>query len=937
MANVTEKRYCYAFEEGDGTDKKLLGGKGAGLCTMTQIGLPVPPGFCITTEANVEYFSQGSQMPDNLMNEVHDYMSALEAKVDKGFGDPAKPLLISVRSGSALSMPGMMDTILNLGLNDETAQGMVALTQNERFVNDAYRRFLQLFGKIGLGVPDAEFDKIFEEVKEKHGATVDTELSTEALAEVVAGFKNLIKKLTGRPFPQDPWAQLVISIDGVFKSWMGKRAVDYRRQFNITPELANGTAVNICTMVFGNMGNDSATGVGFTRDPGTGENILYGDYLINAQGEDVVAGIRTPRPLRELRTDMPTLHRELEKMRSILEKHYREVQDFEFTIERGKLYMLQTRNGKMNAWALTKTSVDMYKEGLITEEEALLRIEPDTLDQFLHRRIDPDAKIEPLGAGISASPGAATGKVVFDADRAERLGNLGENIILTRIETKPEDIHGFFVAQGILTSRGGKTSHAAVVARGMGKPCVSGVEGLDINYDLKEARIGGTVIKEGDIVTIDGGNGQVYLGAVPMLDPEFGQDLPVLLKWADKVARLEVWANADSPEGAAMARHHGAKGIGLCRTERMFNAQDRLPLVRSMILAESPEERKRWCDQLLPLQRKDFLEIFRAMDGLPVVIRLFDPPLHEFLPSAEELINEVSRLKEFNQIMYSLEQLPQTMTMLDSELYKYVPSIEAVTREFSQYKAKGLDQSLLQQKEKMLRMVRVLTEVNPMLGNRGVRLGISHPEIYDMQMQGIFEATALALREKIDVRPEVMIPQVCTRQELIFVKERADRLHQEVEKRYNVKIKYKFGTMIEVVRACLRASRMAEVAEFFSFGTNDLSQATFSFSREDAENKFLPIYNTEGILRHNPFEILDELGVGRLMEIAVTEGRQTRPDLKIGICGEHGGQPQAVEFCHRIGLTYVSCSPMRIPIARLAAAHAVIKEKKGAAARSKAR
>ncbi len=937
MANGTEKRYCYAFEEGDGTDKKLLGGKGAGLCTMTQIGLPVPPGFCITTEANVEYFSQGSQMPENLMNEVHDYMSALEAKVDKGFGDPAKPLLISVRSGSALSMPGMMDTILNLGLNDETAQGMVALTQNERFVNDAYRRFLQLFGKIGLGVPDAEFDKIFEEIKEKHGATVDTELSTEALAEVVAGFKNLIKKLTGRPFPQDPWAQLVISIDGVFKSWMGKRAVDYRRQFNITPELANGTAVNICTMVFGNMGNDSATGVGFTRDPGTGENILYGDYLINAQGEDVVAGIRTPRPLRELRTDMPTLHRELEKMRSILEKHYREVQDFEFTIERGKLYMLQTRNGKMNAWALTKTSVDMYKEGLITEEEALLRIEPDTLDQFLHRRIDPDAKIEPLGAGISASPGAATGKVVFDADRAERLGNLGENIILTRIETKPEDIHGFFVAQGILTSRGGKTSHAAVVARGMGKPCVSGVEGLDINYDLKEARIGGTVIKEGDIVTIDGGNGQVYLGAVPMLDPEFGQDLPVLLNWADKIARLEVWANADSPEGAAMARHHGAKGIGLCRTERMFNAQDRLPLVRSMILAESPEERKRWCDQLLPLQRKDFLEIFRAMDGLPVVIRLFDPPLHEFLPSAEELINEVSRLKEFNQVMYSLEQLPQTMTMLDSELYKYVPSIEAVTREFSQYKAKGLDQSLLQQKEKMLRMVRVLTEVNPMLGNRGVRLGISHPEIYDMQMQGIFEATALALREKIDVRPEVMIPQVCTRQELIFVKERADRLHQEVEKRYNVKIKYKFGTMIEVVRACLRASRMAEVAEFFSFGTNDLSQATFSFSREDAENKFLPIYNTEGILRHNPFEILDELGVGRLMEIAVTEGRQTRPDLKIGICGEHGGQPQAVEFCHRIGLTYVSCSPMRIPIARLAAAHAVIKEKKGAAVRSKAR
>ena len=936
MAKATKKRYCYAFEEGDGTNKKLLGGKGAGLCTMTQIGLPVPPGFCITTDANLDYFAQGSQFPEGLMDEVHDYMSALEAKTGKGFGDPAKPLLISVRSGSALSMPGMMDTILNLGLSDETAKGMIELTQNERFVHDAYRRFLQLFGKIGLGLADADFDKIFDDMKEKHHATIDTELSAEALAEVVEGFKKLIKDKTGRPFPQDPWAQLVISIEGVLRSWMGKRAVDYRRQFNITPDLANGTAVNICTMVFGNMGNDSATGVGFTRDPGNGENALYGDYLINAQGEDVVAGIRTPRPLRELRTDMPAIYRELETLRNTLEKHYREVQDFEFTIERGKLYMLQTRNGKMNAWALTKTSVDMYQEGLISEEEALLRVEADMLEQFLHRRIDPDAKIEPLAAGISASPGAATGKVVFDADRAERMGNAGEKIILTRIETKPEDIHGFFVAQGILTSRGGKTSHAAVVARGMGKPCVSGVEGMDINYELKEARIGTTVFKEGDIVTIDGTSGNVFLGAVPMLDPEFGQDLPLLLKWADEIARLEVWANADTPEGAIMARQHGAKGIGLCRTERMFNAADRLPLVRNMILAESPEERKRWCDQLMPFQRQDFLEIFRAMTGLPVVVRLFDPPLHEFLPSSEELLNEINRLKEFNQVMYSLEQLPQTMTMLDSELYKYVPSIEAVTREFSQYKAKGLDQNLLAHKERMLRMVRVLTEVNPMLGNRGVRLGISHPEVYDMQIQAIFEATALALREKVDVRPEVMIPQVCTRQELIFVKERADRIHKEVEKRYNVKIKYKFGTMIEVVRACLRASRMAEVAEFFSFGTNDLSQATFSFSREDAENKFLPIYNTEGILRHNPFEILDELGVGRLMEIAVTEGRQTRPDLKVGICGEHGGQPQAVEFCHRIGLTYVSCSPMRIPIARMAAAHAVIKEKRGKAGRSKA-
>jgi pyruvate,orthophosphate dikinase len=930
-----KKRYCYAFEEGDGTNKKLLGGKGAGLCTMTQIGLPVPPGFVISTEANIQYLEQGEHFPEGLMDEVHEYMEALEKKTGKGFGDPNKPLLVSVRSGSALSMPGMMDTILNLGLNDETAKGMIALTKNERFVQDAYRRFLQLFGKIGLGIPDAEFDKIFDEVKEKYKAHVDTELTAEGMAEVVQRFKDLIKRLTGKPFPQDPWAQLFLAMEGVFKSWMGKRAVDYRRQFNITPDMAYGTAVNICTMVFGNMGNDSATGVGFTRDPGTGENVLYGDYLINAQGEDVVAGVRTPRPLKELRTDMPAIYRELENMRHILEKHFREVQDFEFTIEQGKLYMLQTRNGKMNAWALVKTSVDMFKEGLITEEEALLRVEPDMLEQFLHRRIDPDFKQEPLAVGIAASPGVAVGKVVFDADRAERLGNQGEKIILTRIETKPEDIHGFFAAQGILTSRGGKTSHAAVVGRGMGKPCVSGAEGLDINYDLKEARLGGVVIKEGDIVTIDGTTGAVYLGSVPMLDPELPKDLAVLMEWADQMAKIEVWANADTPDMAAKARHHGAKGVGLCRTERMFNEADRLPLMRNMILADTPEERKKWADKLMPMQREDFVEIFRVMDGLPVVIRLLDPPLHEFLPSIEELLNEVTRLKEFSAIVNALEQLPGTVSMLDPELYKFVPSIEAVARELSEVKAKGLDEKLLQDKERVLRRVRVLHEYNPMLGNRGVRCGISFPEIYDMQIQAIFEAAAIALRAKIDVRPEIMIPNVCTRQELVWVQPRVEKIHQEVEKRYNVKIKYKFGTMVEIARACVRAARIAEMAEFFSFGTNDLTQGVFSFSREDAENKFLPIYNTEGILRHNPFEILDELGVGWLMQYAVNEGRKTRPDLKIGICGEHGGQPQAIEFCHRIGLTYVSCSPMRIPIARMAAAHAMIKEKKGQVVRSK--
>ncbi len=931
---MAPERYCYAFEEGDGKNKHLLGGKGAGLCTMTQIGLPVPPGFVITTKANVDFLESGGTFPEGLMDEVHEYMEALEKKTGKGFGNPENPLLISVRSGSALSMPGMMDTILNLGLNDETVKGFIALTQNDRFVYDAYRRFLQLFGKIGLGIQDDYFDKIFEEIKEKYHAHVDTELNAKALAEVCDRFKELIKQKTGKPFPQDPWAQLVMAVDGVFKSWAGKRAVDYRRQFNITPDMAYGTAVNICTMVFGNMGTDSATGVGFTRDPGTGENSLYGDYLVNAQGEDVVAGIRTPRPLRELRTDMPEIYKQLEQLRHTLEQHYREVQDFEFTIERGTLYMLQTRNGKMNAWALCKSSVDMVKEGLINEEEGLLRIPPDFLEQFLHRRIDPDAKVEPMAVGIAASPGAAVGKVIFDADRAERMGNEGEKIILTRIETKPEDIHGFFVAQGILTSRGGKTSHAAVVARGMGKPCVSGAENMDINYELKEARIGQYIIKEGDIVTIDGGAGAVYFGAVPMVDPKVSEDLVVLLKWADKIARLEVWANADTPDMAAKAREHGAKGIGLCRTERMFNEGDRLPLVRSMILADTPEERKRWCDKLLPLQRQDFYDIFKAMEGLPVTIRLLDPPLHEFLPTIEELLNDISRLKEFSQVMYSLEQLPGTALMIDPELYKLMPSIETMTREFNEYKTKKLDQKLLKQKEEVLRRVRVITEVNPMLGNRGIRCGISFPEIYDMQLQAIFEATALALRDKIDARVEIMIPQVCTGKELEWVKERAEDLQKQVEKRYNVKIPYKFGTMMEVVRACLRAGRIAEIAEFFSFGTNDLSQATFSFSREDAENKFLPIYNTEGILRDNPFEILDLLGVGRLMELAVKEGRQTRPNLKVGICGEHGGQPQAIEFCHHVGLNYVSCSPMRIPIARMAAAHAVIKEKGKAATKA---
>ncbi|MFP3867073.1 MAG: pyruvate, phosphate dikinase [Desulfobacteraceae bacterium] len=915
-------RYCFSFEEGDGKNKHLLGGKGANLCEMTQIGLPVPPGFVISTEACLKYLEQGEKLPEGLMDEVRQYVSDLEEKTGKGLGNPENPLLVSVRSGSALSMPGMMDTILNLGLNDDTVLGMIQLTNNERFVYDSYRRLMQLFGKICLGVADEHFDKVFEKVKEEQHAAFDTELTAPALRDVCERFKEVIQNRTGRPFPQDPWEQLETSIEAVFKSWMGKRAVDYRRQFKITPEMANGTAVNIVTMVFGNLGNDSATGVGFTRDPGTGENRLYGDYLINAQGEDVVAGIRTPRPLRDLRQDMPDVYRELEKLRHTLEKHYREVQDFEFTIERGKLYALQTRNGKMNAWASIKTSVDMVNEGLFNEEVAISRVQPDMLEQLLHRRIDPDAKVEPILTGIAASPGAALGKVVFDADRAEQLGRLAEPIILVRIETKPEDIHGFFASQGILTSRGGKTSHAAVVARGMGKPCVAGAEGLEIQYDLKEARVGDHIIREGDLITLDGSNGNVYLGAVPMLEPEFSEDVFTLLDWADEHADLEVWANADTPEGAGLARKYGAKGIGLCRTERMFNDPERLPVVRELILADTPEARKMAIDRLMPMQRSDFLEIFRSMSGFPVTIRLLDPPLHEFLPTAEDLQSEISNLKEFNQIMRSLEQLPETLMVLDPELRKYIPGIEAVSREFSDYKLRGLDEKLLKQKETTLRKVRALAEVNPMLGHRGVRVAISYPEIYEMQIRATFEAAAQGLREGLDVKPEIMVPQVCTLQELLWVHRRVVDIHEQIEKRYNVKINYKFGTMIEVVRACMRAGKLAEVAEFFSFGTNDLTQATFSFSREDAENKFLPLYTEHQILQDNPFEILDIKGVGRLMQVAIEWGRRTRPDLKVGICGEHGGEPRSIAMCRELGLNYVSCSPLRVPVARLASAHA---------------
>jgi len=721
--------------------------------------------------------------------------------------------------------------------------------------------------------------------------------------------------------------QLELAIEAVFRSWMGKRAVDYRKEFKITPEMANGTAVNICTMVFGNMGFDSATGVAFTRDPGTGENVFYGEYLVNAQGEDVVAGIRTPKPIQEMKKEMPKIYRELERVRKILEEHFREVQDLEFTVEKGNLYILQTRNGKMNAQAIVQTSKEMVAEKLISKEKAVLRLKPQELEQLLHKRIDPNFKGKPIASGLPASPGAASGKAVFDADEAERLGKLGQKVILVREETKPEDIHGFFAAQGILTSRGGKTSHAAVVARGMGKPCVSGCEALHIDQKAREASIGNVHIKEGDFVTIDGSRGEVFQGEVPTVDPEISDHLLTLLKWADEIRTLGVRANADTPEDATKARQLGAEGIGLCRTERMFNAVDRLPLVREMILAGSKEKRAEAIGKLLPLQKADFKKIFKAMEGLPVTVRLLDPPLHEFLPSAEELASELRNLKEVETALSSIENISAAMKFLDPEFRESLKLLDHMVSDIVEIREKRLDKKLIRKQQETLRKVKEMMEVNPMLGHRGVRLGITYPEIYRMQIQAVLEAAAELMKEGVKIQPEIMVPQVCTAQELKWVYQLVKKVQKEVETQYKIQIPFKFGTMIEVVRACMRAGRLAEGADFFSFGTNDLTQATFSFSREDAENKFLPLYNERKILQDNPFDVLDVKGVGRLMMITIEWGRKTKPDLKIGICGEHGGHPDSVEFCHGIGISYVSCSVFRLPIARLAAAHAKLKEK----------
>jgi len=908
-------KYSYSFNQGDGKNKALLGGKGANLCEMTQMGLNVPPGFVITTQTCLSYLDN-KQLPVDLMAEVRQQIAEIEQQTGKNFGGGSDPLLVSVRSGSAISMPGMMDTILNLGLNKKTLAGLIEMTDDPRFVYDAYRRFIQLFGKVALGIDDEKFDVHFNNVKRNAGIKADVALNSDQLQEISELFLTVVHEETARPFPEDVYEQLEIAIKAVFNSWLGRRAIDYRREFNITPDIANGTAVNIVMMVFGNMGDDCATGVGFTRNPGTGVNEMYGEYLVNAQGEDVVAGIRTPKPVQDMAREMPEQYRQLVELRNKLEAHYQEVQDYEYTIERGVLYCLQTRNGKMNAAAMVKSSIDMVAEGLISKPRALLRINPEMLEQLLHPQLSLHHNQQPLAQGLPASPGAACGKCVFDADTAVRLAKTGADIILLREETKPEDIHGFFAAQGILTSRGGKTSHAAVVARGMGKACVAGAEDIKVDVRARLAIVGDIHIKEGDLITIDGSSGNIYLGRIPTSPPSFSEEMKTLLAWADSVARLRVHANVDTPETARQAISYGAKGIGLCRTERMFNAADRLPLVIEMILANGTEEREASLAKLFPIQRDDFQQLFEAMSPHPVTVRLLDPPMHEFLPNEHQLLEELDALKHYLTIVKG-----QRVAL---ETFNDHSDLPAPFNQLSEERVIAA----IAKKELMLAKVLELYEVNPMLGHRGVRLGMSYPEIYKMQIRSILEAAARCVKQKIPIEPEIMVPQVITPQELKKVKLLVDEIRTEVEDQYRLKLSFKFGTMIETVRACTRADHLAVIADFFSFGTNDLTQATFSFSREDAENKFLPLYKETGVLQDNPFETLDIQGLGKLMKMAVELGRAQRPDLRIGICGEHGGHPRSIRFCHSLGLDYVSCSAPRIPVARLAAAHAKLLEDK---------
>ena len=911
-------KFVYLFADGRadgrGDMKDLLGGKGAGLAEMTNAGLPVPPGFTITTEACNAYYGAGEKFPEGMWDQVLEALRKIEEAARKKFGDSSNPLLVSVRSGAKFSMPGMMDTVLNLGLNDKTVEGLARLTSNQRFAYDAYRRLIQMFGKIVLGVDGESFEHALGEVKRRARARLDTDLTAEHLERVCQEFRKIIKRETGSDFPSDPQRQLEEAVKAVFRSWNGDRAKAYRRREKIPDDL--GTAVNVVTMVFGNMGTDSGTGVAFTRNPATGEKQLFGDYLANAQGEDVVAGIRTPKHIDELKQDMPEIYSQFSQLAEKLERHYRDMQDLEFTVERGKLWMLQTRNGKRTGPAAVKIAVDMAREGLIDERTALLRVPPADLDQLLHKMVDPKAKLNILTRGINASPGAASGRVVFTPQEAEAWAAKGESVILVRRETSPEDVRGMDAAKGILTSTGGPTSHAAVVARGWGKPCVVGASEIDINYAKQEFDVNGTRIGRGDWLTINGTTGQVILGSAPLIDPELGAEFHQLMKWADQHRRLRVRTNADTPADASVARGFGAEGIGLCRTEHMFFEGDRIDYVRQMILGSldykrlerelravesdlervaSPKKRKELravrgkltkeiaepkrlyrggLERLLRLQRKDFEGIFQAMDGLPVTIRTLDPPLHEFLPHDEG----------------STRKLARKLKTSSQQLWARVQSLH---------------------------------EANPMLGHRGCRLGVVFPEITEMQARAIFEAAANVQKRGVKVLPEIMIPLVSDVTELKLQSEVVRRVAQQVMKEKQQNVEYLVGTMIELPRAALTADKIAEAAEFFSYGTNDLTQTTYGISRDDS-GKFLPFYVENRIFKNDPFQVLDTEGVGQLVKIGTEKGRGTRPDLKVGICGEHGGDPASVMFCHRIGLSYVSCSPFRVPIARLAAAQAAL-------------
>ncbi len=891
------KKMVYYFgggkAEGSAEMKMLLGGKGANLAEMTNLGLPVPPGITITTEVCKEYFKEGQKFPEGMWEQVLEGLHKIEKEMGKKFGDRKNPLLVSVRSGAPVSMPGMMDTILNLGLNDETVEGLAESTGNERFAWDSYRRFIQMFGNVVMGIPHEKFEEILEEKKREVGAKQDVDLTAEDLKDVVKRYKELVKKETGRDFPQDPYEQLKMAIKAVFDSWNNPRAIKYR-EINKIPE-DYGTAVNIVAMVFGNMGETSGTGVAFTRNPSTGENVFYGEYLKNAQGEDVVAGIRTPQPLTKaqktsedqvsLEEEFPEVYKQLLKIRDILEKHYRDMQDIEFTIENGRLWMLQTRAGKRTARAAVKIAVDMVKEGLITKEEAILRVDPSLINQLLHPMLDEKdrkkaiAEGRLIAKGLPAAPGAVSGKVVFNADEAVELAEKGEKVILVRHETSPEDIHGMHAAEGILTARGGMTSHAAVVARGMGKTCIVGAESIHVDYDKEEFRVGDVVVKKGDVITLDGSTGEIFHGELKTIPAQISGEFEELMRWADEIRELQVRVNADTPEDAKQGRDFGAEGIGLCRTEHMFFKEERIPVVREMILAKTKEERERALEKLLPMQREDFIAIFEVMDGLPVNIRLLDPPLHEFLPRTEE---------EF-------ERTAKEMGLPVEELKKRAEELH---------------------------------EVNPMLGLRGSRLGIAYPEIYRMQARAILEAACICKKNGINVLPEIMLPLIADDRELMKLKELIDDVAAKVFLEQGTEVEYQVGTMVEVPRAALIADQLARYAQYFSFGTNDLTQMTFGLSRDDA-GKFIGKYIEEGILKGDPFMHIDENGVGRLIELAIEKGNSVRPNMKTGICGEHGGDPRSINFFQKVGVKYVSPSPFRVPIARLAAAQAKIRQMRG--------